>query len=1263
MLSLKSLVLTGVRSFPPEQIYEERIKQDKSSPIVFDGPITLITGKNGSGKTTIIEALYYIITGENTKKSNLINDPQIWGKNKTTAKLQLEFVSAENETVNVIRKPDATFDNKFSHNSGSISVGKKELKQSTTHINEIVLQYFGVRVPILKYVIFCRQEDSCWPVELPNGELISRFNEIFNTDRYEKAKENTDQIIKDITKKIEELKEKEKIIVLYKDQIDEYNRLSAEIKEEEPRVNELHKEVEQMEQVKMEKSSKKHENIGLIQKLQKEEADIEKKSGKEHPPQEECEEELSKSKEEIVLIDKKIQKYEESKEEEQKNSQNVEAFISEKEKQRQELDEKLKSCYEKKSIRDSNLNEFESTYNTRNYINKQKEVHKEISETKRELVKKKQEQANLESTYNNKKQEQEQERSKAYTYQIKLNENIKLLNKKLKTCEKYSHDYLINLINYRQSCAAKLEDFRKSKESPESIKRKMEDCQCLMKEAEKQIKQYEKQRDNLESRSELERKISDNETIKEEKLSAIREKFNIETLTLEDIPQLIEGLKEFSEDKVDEKRDAKTKTEVELNSISKEIETKEKVVNEKKKEISNIWEKIKEINIPEGSTFSKEIEKITTNLQEQQKIQAKLQKEESLYRTFYEAATGESCKCPLCMRGFANDEERDFVHNMLNDNIKEAHKNRIITTNEIKKLNNDLQKLESHKEDFQNYEKLTNEVNTITQEIEHHKLEQEQKQRELKVAIEQFEKASDEKRSLEGIINESPILENSIVNIKKYKKELQDLISQQNLQGLPSLKEVKESLEKSRLRYQKYEEESKKLPNQLSDAHKIDRELENTFNEAENECKQYEDKLNEKNQAEKDIKELSEKYKEASKKLKITEDNIKKIEEEFGPQIAMIQLEVANLSNNLQELNHKGQDIDKVVKTLLDAERFLKENNQKSLETEHESTIKEITIHKKKHEECKSKLRNIEEELKKEKNNRKEHAEIVEKMSQHVQYYENHNKLLECQHNIDELVLVLSDIEQKRIKLEEKYEHEKGELDQKKGKLAATTTFLDNHTPETKEFIGQPGILNENRIRIAALKMAKEDLITFNKAISDSLLDYHQRMIKETNRIIKQLWSKTYIDKDVSTIKINAEMKDGKYQYSVVMEKNGVEMSVRERCSAGQKMLASLTIRLALSQVFANNCGIIALDEPTTNLDNSKATEFAKQLSKLVKKRKEIGTGNIQMIIVSHSEEFCQQITDELNIDHYYEIEKKSDSENRSYSQITRREISQFKLN
>jgi DNA repair protein RAD50 len=51
------------------------------------------------------------------------------------------------------------------------------------------------------------------------------------------------------------------------------------------------------------------------------------------------------------------------------------------------------------------------------------------------------------------------------------------------------------------------------------------------------------------------------------------------------------------------------------------------------------------------------------------------------------------------------------------------------------------------------------------------------------------------------------------------------------------------------------------------------------------------------------------------------------------------------------------------------------------------------------------------------------------------------------------------------------------------------------------------------------------------------------------------------------------------YNYRVVMVKNDVELDMRGRCSAGQKVLASIIIRLALAESFGQGCGVLALDE------------------------------------------------------------------------------------
>lgn len=64
---------------------------------------------------------------------------------------------------------------------------------------------------------------------------------------------------------------------------------------------------------------------------------------------------------------------------------------------------------------------------------------------------------------------------------------------------------------------------------------------------------------------------------------------------------------------------------------------------------------------------------------------------------------------------------------------------------------------------------------------------------------------------------------------------------------------------------------------------------------------------------------------------------------------------------------------------------------------------------------------------------------------------------------------------------------------------------------------------------------------------------------------------------------------------------DGATLNMRGRASAGQRVLASLIIRLALAECFCD-CGILALDEPTTNLDRRNIKKFAQMLGELAHK-------------------------------------------------------------
>lgn len=69
----------------------------------------------------------------------------------------------------------------------------------------------------------------------------------------------------------------------------------------------------------------------------------------------------------------------------------------------------------------------------------------------------------------------------------------------------------------------------------------------------------------------------------------------------------------------------------------------------------------------------------------------------------------------------------------------------------------------------------------------------------------------------------------------------------------------------------------------------------------------------------------------------------------------------------------------------------------------------------------------------------------------------------------------------------------------------------------------------------------------------------------------------------------------------VVMVKGQTVLDMRGRCSAGQKVLASILIRLALAETFCLNCGLLALDEPTTNLDSANVEGLAQSLAEIIR--------------------------------------------------------------
>jgi DNA repair protein RAD50 len=173
-------------------------------------------------------------------------------------------------------------------------------------------------------------------------------------------------------------------------------------------------------------------------------------------------------------------------------------------------------------------------------------------------------------------------------------------------------------------------------------------------------------------------------------------------------------------------------------------------------------------------------------------------------------------------------------------------------------------------------------------------------------------------------------------------------------------------------------------------------------------------------------------------------------------------------------------------------------------------------------------------------------------------------------------------------------------------------------------------------VEATVLENIVADLETYQKALDSALMRYHQIKVAEINNIIRELWQSTYKGADIDNIEIASdfeEREDGasstakgskSYNYRVCMAKGEAKLDMRGRCSAGQKVLASIVIRLALAETFCVNTGILALDEPTTNLDLPNKKGLAEALAKVIELRR---GSNLQLIVITHDEEFVSELS------------------------------------
>ncbi|CDF38379.1 unnamed protein product [Chondrus crispus] len=181
---------------------------------------------------------------------------------------------------------------------------------------------------------------------------------------------------------------------------------------------------------------------------------------------------------------------------------------------------------------------------------------------------------------------------------------------------------------------------------------------------------------------------------------------------------------------------------------------------------------------------------------------------------------------------------------------------------------------------------------------------------------------------------------------------------------------------------------------------------------------------------------------------------------------------------------------------------------------------------------------------------------------------------------------------------------------------------------------GSRGKFDEARIRKQTMELASSDLNKYHRALDQALMAFHTLKMNSINRTIKELWQQTYRGNDIEEIEIVSDHGAPRsnttgaptrtFNYRVQMRQGQATLDMRGRCSAGQKVLACLVIRLALAESFCTDCGILALDEPTTNLDRENIESLAKALRAIIESRRK--QRSFQLVLITHDEEFIDLI-------------------------------------
>ncbi|KAM7333403.1 DNA repair protein RAD50 isoform X1 [Alexandromys fortis] len=1294
MSRIEKMSILGVRSFGIE---------DKDKQIItFFSPLTILVGPNGAGKTTIIECLKYICTGDfppGTKGNTFVHDPKVAQETDVRAQIRLQFRDVNGEVVAVQRSMLCSQKSKkteFKTLEGIISRRKHgenvSLSSKCAEIDREMISCLGVSKAVLNNVIFCHQEDSNWP--LSEGKALKqKFDEIFSATRYIKALETLRQVrqtqgqkvkecqtelkylkqnkekaceIRDqITNKEAQLRSSQEIVKSYENELEPLKNRLKEIEHNLSKIMRLDNEIKALDS---RKKQMEKDNSELEQKMEKVfQGTDEQLNDLYHNHQRtvrekerrlvDCQRELEKLNKEARLLS---QEREELLVEQGRLQQQADRH-QEHIRARDSLIQSLASYLELDGFEHGPFSERQITNFHELVREKQEREAKTASQFLNDLTEK--------ETLKQKQIDEIRDKKSGLGRVIEL--KTELLTKKQSELRNVknelqrlegSSDRILELDQELTKAERELSKAEKNS-NVEALKAEVISLQNEKADLDRSLRKLDQEMEQLNHHTttltQMEM-LTKNKTDKDEQIRKIKSRHSSElTSLLGYFPN-----KKQLEDWLHSKSKEINQTRDRLANLNKELASAEQNKNHTTNELKKKEEQLssyeyKLFDVCGSQDFESDLDRLKEDIEKSSKQRAMLAGATAVYSQFITQLTDEnqSC-CPVCQREFQTEAELQEVISDLQSKLRLAPDKLKSTESELKKKErrrDEMLRLVPMRESIIDLKEkeipgLRNKLQSVSGDIQN-----------LKTGIEEQETLlgtiMPEEESAKVCLTDVTIMERLQMELKDVERKIAQQAAK--LQGVDLDRTVQQVNQEKQEKQHKVDTVSSKIElnrKLIQDQQEQIQCLKSKTNELKSEKLQISTNLQRRQQMEEQTVELSTEVQSLYREIKDAKEQINPLE----TALEKFQQEKEDLIHRKHTSNKMSQDkisdIKEKVKNIngymKDIENYIqdgKDDYKKQKETELNEVVAQLNDCDKHKEKINKEmgtmrqdidtqkiqerwlqdnltLRKRREELKEVEEERKQHLKEMGQM-QVLQMKNEHQKLEE---NIDTIKRNHSLALGRQKGYEEEILHFKKEL-------------------REPQFRDAEEKYREMMIVMRTTELVNKDLDIYYKTLDQAIMKFHSMKMEEINKIIRDLWRSTYRGQDIEYIEIRSDADENvsasdkrrNYNYRVVMLKGDTALDMRGRCSAGQKVLASLIIRLALAETFCLNCGILALDEPTTNLDRENIESLAHALVEIIKSRSQ--QRNFQLLVITHDEDFVELLGRSEYVEKFYRVRKNMD--------------------